>query len=542
LRRALVIGLLWLGGCSKPPNGVRLLCAPPECSVSTNVQLVAELLPPASSSLVADETTQLAIDNDHSALTLRMAAPVILSGHATLVDPTNPTMQMPVKGTVVATRPSRIPGRPDVYYQTTIDDAGHYNLVVSPTLPGELYSVRVTPSDPVTAGPAQTTQLAAATNVPLDFQFINAINLPEIHGTVTDAQQYPLMMQLQAIDPATGLTVSTSATSDDAGAFALRLVRTPPATVRLVATPLPSSALPSLLLDVDTTKMVAPTNSLTVNVKLPGVRNAQAMTFHVQGTGPNGAASLIGGATFAFSADVTPTGDTSGVRAIYNATAVSDSDGAVQVMLMPTQADRPYYMTVTPPSSSMFQPYEAMVAVAPAGVGRTFELSRQNDLNGQVLSPSGAPLPQVQVVPMSAVELPSTPSVATATYTEVVTPSPASQNTDSDGRFSLGLNSRPHQDVWDIALIPPATSMLPRLWLLDRNVWAGDLTEMPFKIPRGVTLETTVLDASGNPVTGADLRIYALGTGSACADVGSPPGCETPARLRAEGTTDSQGN
>ena len=90
-----------------------------------------------------------------------------------------------VAATVVATRPSRIIGRPDVVYQAAVNPIdGSYTLVVSRSLVGEQYALRVSttdsslvpPQDAERASPTSTRRSTSPSTAPL--------TLPELHGTI----------------------------------------------------------------------------------------------------------------------------------------------------------------------------------------------------------------------------------------------------------------------------------------------------------------------------------------------------------------------
>jgi hypothetical protein len=128
LTRALLALSLVAAGCGGNSAGARVTCSPPECPADTSLQLVAEVAPPSDSAFVKQEFDFIALDSQSSRFTLMLDPVVTVTG--TVMLQTGMTTKN-VAATVVATRPSRIPGRPPVYYQATVDPiTGQYKLVV----------------------------------------------------------------------------------------------------------------------------------------------------------------------------------------------------------------------------------------------------------------------------------------------------------------------------------------------------------------------------------------------------------------------------
>src|SRR5262249_13069767 len=149
--------------------------------------------------------------------------------------------------------------------------------------------------------------------------------------------------KVQAVDPTTGNRLSTTATTDANGSYALRLVAALPPKVRMVATPPDGAGLPTLMLDVDTHTLVAPINTLTVDLTAPKGKTATATNFKFHGFSSSGADMAVSGATCSFVADVSDPSDPSGIVAVYRASGVTDMDGNVSTLLVPTpDAGSPY--------------------------------------------------------------------------------------------------------------------------------------------------------------------------------------------------------
>jgi hypothetical protein len=520
------------GGCTGKPLGASLTCSPPECAADTTLMLVAEVLPPASAPGVPQELTSLDIDANSGTFTLALDPVVTLTGVVSI----GGTLGGPLAATVVATRPSRISGRPDVVYSATVDPvSGAFKLAVSRNRASEQYVVRVTPTDPTLVPPMQRT-MAALTDHEVDFPLPDPLTLPQLHGTVLDSLQEPIAgVQLQATDPTSGQVLSTTVTSDDTGAFSLRLLASPPSTVLVTAAPAgATSMLPTLTQMVDTSKLSPTTNALTVNLAMPALPATVHVTYAVQGASPSGALMPVPGTVCVFTAEVTDAHATSGTKAIFTATAMAIADGSVGVDLIPTATGyRSYSVNVSPDASSNFQPLTTSINVGPAsGWGAPISLALRPQLSGRVVDVNGQPLSSLTVVPALAT---LGETVGAQVYAALT--APTATTADDDGRFAVRLNP----GAWDIGIIPAAATMLPRVWLDKLSISGGDVTlANAIVLPMGVIVHGNVIDATGMPVIGADVRIYTVPTANSSCD-SDDLDCLAPARLSAEGTSSDAG-
>jgi hypothetical protein len=519
-------------GCASRGRGASVTCSPPECPADTTLQLVAEVDPPSESQLARQEFASVMLDPQTGQFVLALSAPVTLRGtvHLNAGD-----LAKTVPATVVATRPSRIAGRPDVFYQSAVNPmTGEYVLIVSRNIGDEKYAVRVTTTDPSLVPPKQL-MVSADHDQTVDLTFEDPLKLPELHGTIRDSLQTPVAgMQVQAIDPATSQVVSTTTTTDLNGAFSVRLVAAPPATVRLTATPTTGamSLLPLLQLDVATSKLGV-TNSLTCDMSVPPLPAAAHVIYKVLGVGTSGAEMPVAAASCVFAAEVTDPHATDGTKAYYRTTATTDALGQVAVDLIPVDSgNRTYAVTVAPGASSLFAATETTVVVAPqGGYAQPLMLALRPQLSGQVFDPQSSPLRGLMVVPAAGTV------AASAGLTPFVAPtSPPQTTADADGRFAVRLD----RGFWDIGLIPPADSMLPRLWLsqvqLDADYDVGTIF-----LPRGVMVHGVVNDATGVALAKANVRLYTVAPGNASCAGDMRDQCLAPPRLRAEGSSGANG-
>ncbi|MCU1280570.1 MAG: hypothetical protein JWM53_4116 [bacterium] len=534
------VAACWLAaaGCSPSSHGASVSCMPPECPTDSTLLLVAEVDPPSDSLLVRQEFDSVSIDQQSGLFALTLSAQVTLSGSVHISDG---TAAKNVAATVVATRPSRIIGRPDVVYQTAVDPIdGTYVLVVSRSLdPSEKYTLRVTTTDPSLA-PPKTLSVAAVADTTVDVAFEAPLKLPELHGTILDSLQQPLAgMQVQAttVPSATSaaVVVSTTTLTDASGAFSIRLVASPPDKVLLTATPtlLAPEHLPSLAQPIDTTKL-GPTSALTTNLSMPPLPATVQVFYKISGTSTSGAQVAVTAATCVFTADVSDPHATDGTKATYRVTAMTSSIpqtlGQVTVDLIPSDSgNRVYDVVVTPDPTQLFGSKETSINVGPPGYGPAIELALRSQLSGLIIDPDGKPLRNAMVLPAPAT------LAATLGPTALAVATPQQANASADGRFSLRLDA----GFWDVGLIPPADAMLPRLWLSQLDL-TGDLDVGTVLVPRGVIVHGVVHDPSGAPLAHANVRLYTVTSGNTtCAPTDQQ--CLAPPRLRAEGSSGSDG-
>jgi hypothetical protein len=512
--------------------------------VNDTLVYAAEVTPPtnAAMALPSFEVGELMLDAVNARFTLMEEAPVSLTGTIT----SSGDHPKPVPATVLATRPSRLVGRPDVSYQTQVDpQSGTFMLPVSPTHTGELYTVSILPTDNTT-NPPETLVVDASQARELPGVLAAPSSLVQLSGVILDPLQLPVVgMQVNAVDPTSGVTLSTTSTTDATGAFALKLspaatgvgttmAPAAPTQVRLTATPPKDAVLPTLRSLVDVSS-VGPANSITVNLMMPPLPASTTVVYAVSGTGSSGTQSAVVGAHCVFSADVSDPKST--VTATYAVAADTDADGKARVTLIPGSGatNRDYQVAVSPPSTSNFQATLTSLSVAPTttpGYGASLMLAQRDQVTGRVLGPDGMPVANLMVVPTAA-------TVATAVVamsTVSITPRASSGLTDAKGQFLLHLDSGPY----DFGMIPPATTGLPRQWVDGQQI-STDLTLMDVILPAGTLVQGLITDYNGAAMVGADVRLFSLVQGNVDCPMGDNT-CLAPARLVAEGQVGTDGN
>jgi hypothetical protein len=523
-----------VAGCGHKPSGASLLCSPPECAADTSLSLVAEVEPREDSRSVPEEFASVALDASNGTFVLRLDPVVTLTGMVHVAGAT-PTANVPA--TVVATRASRIAGRPPVYYQSSVDaSTGQYTLRVPRNLDGEDYTLRVSTADPTLAPPKLVT-VHATDDQELDIAFEDPTTLLELRGAVYDSLKVPVAsMQVQAIAPIVSATDpvvvwSTTVKTDDKGQYSLRLAPGAPATVRVVATALATPTLPSLSLDV-TTNTLSPTNSPSTDLQLPALPNPAHVIYKVVGTSLSGAEMPVPQASCVFSALISDPHVLSGTIATYRATAITNANGEAAVDLVPSDnGNRAYSLSVTPDSTSQFSAAFTSVDVSPAGgYGPSIRLALRPELSGTVLDPDGKPLRNLTVV-VSASSVSA--SLSPAYSSLAATPQTVS---DVSGRFAVRVDKA----EWDVDLIPPPERMLPRLWLPGTDV-QSDLNVGTVVLRSGVMVRGFVRDHNNAPLINADVRLYTVPQGNNACDHGDTS-CLMSPRLRAEGSSAPDGS
>jgi hypothetical protein len=522
-----------LAGCSAastvPTVGPCMPSASNTCPLA-NLVLGVEITP-ADPGLVANEFSPLTVDPTTGLIEVHFEKPVMLSG---VVRVGSGVKAHFLDAVVHATRPSRIPGRNDVFYDGSVDTlTSQYHMLVSPTHDQEVYTIRVVSSD-VAEYPPQTFQLPIASDTAFDLVLDDPATLTQITGAVRDTLQQGIIdMEVVAVDPATRTPVSTVTTTDAAGNFVVRVSRQAPAVVLVVATPVASQDgnLPELVTPVDVSR-AGPANTVTANVVLPPLPAVQPYTYSIVGRSTSGADMAVSNATCRFSADVSD--PASPTVATFTAVGHSDADGAVTALLVPaSDATRSYALTVSPPATSIYQTVQQVrVDVGPMGgyAASIPSLAPRPQLVGRVLDSDLAPVSGVAIVPglSSAAKANDATALALAQA--------PTQITDDKGKFTLRLDA----DYYDVGFWPTRAQTLPRWWLsaqsLTSDVDLGDVV-----LPPGVLAAVIGFGPSGEAVIGADVRVYSVAPSNYQNATCSDPSCLAPPRLIAQSTTDPTG-
>jgi hypothetical protein len=528
----LVMTLLSACSASNTSSGPNEICRPPACTIEGSTIYVAEVSPPSiasdgnESTALAQEWSSVDIDPHSGEFVLRLVSSVILSGTVSVGG-------VAVDATVVASRPSSIPGRPDVVYQADTDPAtGQYRLPVTPTRGGELYTLRVVAAPPSGAPPRQL-EIAIQRDRQLDIDLDDSLAALQIRGAVrTPLQLGVLGMMVEVID-ASGTLRSTVATTNQAGEYAVLVDHNVDlSTAQVTAIPGADSPVgtPSLASAIMVTDQASKGAPYMVDLPLPALPVPIRVVYRVSGVGSSGAESPIVGARCQFRVDVSD--PASRVSAIYLAAVVSQVDGAAELDLLPGEADnRIYQVQITPPPASEFEALSTTSSVGSAsGYAAPFVLSPRPQISGRTLAYSGQPVADVTVEPtISTLEAAS----GIATFTSLLKTS--ATKTDNDGRFALRVD----QGTYEMSFLPPSITHLSRRWLsaftVDYDTELGDL-----QLSSGVAAHAHLIGPTGLPLRGASVRLYALPPANLLCP-NRDHACLSPAQLQAESTSDENG-
>jgi hypothetical protein len=538
----MILTALLAAGCAAN-NGASTMggsyCTPPECSVDGTMFAIEITPPPTATDSARLDVATLVLD-DNGFFSIQLTAPVLITGQVSVGKAGN---VFGLQGSVVASRPSRIPGRPDETFQTMLDTAtGKYELPVTESLPGESYTLRVLPTDASEYPPQTFTVMAQAVPgaprmVGFDLVLDDPATLTQVNGVVTDPVGKPIPgLQVQALDPTSKQVVSTTTVTDANGSYAVRLSksvqRLSPLAVLVTAAPTNTAptGTPMLQLNVDISKAGA-TNSITADLQSPPLPTPAQFSYRVTGVSRSGAEQPVVGAQLTFVAVVNDMTST-GLAAVFQAQGQSDGDGVVTIDLVPGvgQTNRMYSVSVSPPSSSEFQAQTNLpLAVGPTptgGYGQTITLDVRPRLSGRVIDQLSKPVMSVTVQPGPATVASALDAKSLADLNNV-----ASTATTTDGRFTLPMDS----GKYDVGLLPLATMKLPRRWLsgltIDQDLDVGDIL-----MPMAALVRGSIVDSNGNLLDKADVQIYAVSPSTALCP-NNNPSCLSPPRLAAEATT-----
>jgi len=518
------------GGNLDPP-----LCYLPTCAIADQLRLAVEIKPAASdTSLLQHDDGVLTIDPVTGAARILVPQPITLSGQVI-----RPAGTPSVGTTVVATRPSRIAGRPDLIFQAQAMPNGEFALRLPPVRPTEKFELRVVFDDP-SLFPPVVTSVAPTADGRLDLRIPSPDELFTVEGQVADPLGRPVpAMRVAVEDEVSGRVISTTVVTDADGRYAVALPKGA-TRVRIVARPTKDAAmgLPLLERALDVSRYGTLTTA-NVPLPIPALPATTRLSYTLVGTGSSGADVPVAGASCRFTASVTDkTASANGVTAIFDQSATSDLDGTITVDLIPADSIdgvRTYQVTVSPPATSEFQGRTLTLDVGQSGGwGQSLALSRRAEVIGRVVDTGTRPLAGVLVEPGAATV---TAALGATSPAEVVQLSPAT--TTSDGRFKLRIDD----GAYDLGLLPPSLSRLPRRWVelptVSGSVDIGDVL-----LPSAAMARVEVFVDGGEAVVGALVQVYALSQrtldDARCQLTASA--CVTPPRILAEGTTGAGGS
>ena len=451
---------------------------------------------------------------------------------------------LPASASAIVTVPSRIPGRPDLSFQSMLElgvaspemrtTSALARVNLPDALRGQMATVSLIPLPP---SDRTTPPYTFAIPIPLAGQPFSTLELPTnsraLRGQALDALG-DAKVQFTARAFRNGVLVSTTARTEatgtnPAGNFVIILPSGTGDGITLELAPDPGTSdpwvtYPGLSLTQQNTDLGA--------IKLAPVLKATPfqVTIHGEDTGatPVSGAKVRGYTTLE--------GGDARASARFIRDGVSDGGGTATLSLMPgdTDSPRPYTLSIVPPAGSMWatQCLDNVPAQWPGAASvtllRAVTLPRRAVITGSLLSASGVPVANA-IITATGGEAPMPHCLAGPTTT--------STTTDATGSFTLRLDPGKYQVEYD----PPAGSALPRM--IDRTVDitpADTYRTVVVRLPTPVLVEGDVFKAPapeppgrGVPVRDATVRIFE----SLC-----PPPDPCTVLLRAETQTDANGH
>jgi hypothetical protein len=538
MRRGILLFLL-ISGCGPTgrtgANGEGI-CHPPACAIEGSTTYAAELSPNMNAGAfgndeavaLAQEWSTVEIDPNSGTFSLRLISPVVLSGRVTVDG-------VPIQAVVIASRSSRIPGRPDVIYEANTDpETGQYRLFVTPTQGTEQYAFRAVAST-LSEVPPRRFEFAVQGDRQLDIELDSTRKAVEIRGAVrTPLQRGIPGMAVEVVDPS-GVLLSTLGTTDQAGQYSVLVDHTvdlssstKPALVIAVPGVNSPAGTPSLTTAITTTARVPGGAALVIDLPVPALPVPIHVAYRVSGVSPSGAETPIVAAHCQFRTDVSDRMST--VSAIYQIDVVSEAEGTAQVDLLPgVDENRVYDVRIFPPPDSEFETSLLSSSIGSAGgYAAPFVLPLKPQISGRVVDSSWRPVADVKVESVFTMgELTPLVGLFSAPSTN------SAAKSDRDGRFAIRVD----RATYDLSLLPPSATHLPRRWFSGHNI-ASDTELGDLQLVGGIAVRAQVLGPTGLPTQGASVRLYALPpANSPC--TGEGLGCQ--ALLQAEGTSDERG-
>lgn len=420
-----------------------------------------------------------------------------------------------LKVRLVASVPSRIPGKRDVQLETqgtARTPAGpiDFTLTMPARLLGRAAKIRVVPLPPNDRWLPPwdaTVTLAAGMKLPMP----RAADLLLVEGVLRDAlSEAQRGYQARAL-MGEALASSVSPT-DDQGRFKVRILASLPLDkVALELAPLDAAlALPRL--------SVEPIERARLNLgtlRLPA--HPRAESFQIPVVVQNMTTERVANATVRFR---TQLDGAVGGEAHYVREAQTDARGSASIHLIPGSAGQPrdYTAAVVTPADSRsasrcFPAYAVASATGAGGrIGAALELRGKVELAGVVFAANGDPAADVRMTALR-VEDDDRPCGLSAL--------PASATTSGTGSYRLWLEPGEYRIEYE----PPLGSASPLHAEEDVVVTAGGARDV--RLPQGVLVEGLVQTAGGHPIEGCVIRAYA-------------PGADQ-AELRGRGRTGSDG-
>ncbi len=531
---AYFVGAISLAGCAGDDATAVAQCRPPQC-VAADQLYAAEVAAQEGSGIPLVEFGHVDLDPASGSFAMNVSAPVLLRGVVL-------SGGSPVPATVVASRPSRISGRPDVYYQATVSPSdGTYFMLVPPSIEGESYSIRVSPSDPARYPPSVSTASLEEDRA-LDFDLPSGDDLLTVEGKLTDALQGAIADARVSLRDALALAdLSTIGRTDERGRFTISIPVDAQtyggSSIALAVTSGdvhdPEKGLTSATLTLDPTTLKDTLAQSALSMQFPAVPSKTRLTIRVVGMGANGIDKDVAGANVRLRTNLIDPTRLGTFTARHEIQTTTNTEGKIEVDLYSDQdGARTYELAISPTADSEFQTTVTTLIVGTAsGVGAPIRLAARRLVSGRVIDASGLPLKGAVIQPALA----QTTGIAASVTSLATTASLGSGISDEDGRFALRLD----EGNYEFGVIPPVSAHLPRRWLPGVAV-SGDVDLGDVVTPTPVTFDAIVVHGDASQLM-STVRLYSIPAGNSACENGNA-GCLLPPRLLAEGITKMDGH
>jgi hypothetical protein len=302
---------------------------------------------------------------------------------------------------------------------------------------------------------------------------------------------------------------------------------------------------------------LAPTLYLAASIDGPAHTLAQlqnlggpkTLDIPIVGFAGDGSMQPVSGAAVTVTGSYEPGPPLYGTRAVLSVSATTGDDGIAHVTVLDDGTLNPgYKLSVAPPAGSTF----GVVYATPLDIHDAHpmvQLPNRFALRGVVVDTSGAPISNVSVTAHASLRF--TWGLDDAAQQFLTNIAAATAVTPGDGTFVVFVD--PYlSTVWagyDLALEPPMGSSAPSWLVPDIELetpavaMQTSLSLDAVTVPNAANIHGRIVDSSGDPVSGAELRIFAISPDPGlCAQVANPPAsCAIPAQLLGHGPSDDSG-
>lgn len=567
MNRVVVTCLLALGACLSVPEAEKPMCAvTADCNQAAGEicdegvcwgdpppgPFAAIASPPSTrgADLVSSELLELPISDDGWTADIRLEEPFSYTAQLACVAPLACT-DAELGATITVTRPSLFPGGPGFKTVVSADDTDPFEINVPRTGHGP-FTVTVIPDGRDESNGPTPAKLIPPMRFTLDITGTTGGerielggNGPTIGGYVRDASgagqlnyRVVALGRWEANAPATEVSTVDYTGSD--GKFTLRLATGLVGSIEIVAKPITIEERPTLRVS----GVSATQSTTTVQLAVPTeVGQPTPVTLAFQAVDDNGSVVPARGARVTISGRYNAS---TSAAATVEVSGTTDENGVVTLTVLDGAAFRDSYrVSVVPPASAKFAAlFDEPLPPAPT---RMILLPTRLALRGVVYDQDGEPVKDVSVTARPSLRFLWTLDAVPQRFLTAIPASTAI--TPNTGEWVVWVDAN-IADTWgnyDVVFEPPADARVPSWVVSDieipRSVTQDTVTLPTTTLPDAAFVRGTVYDPDGNPVDGADLKIYRVPTDlDLCMEVKNPPAsCSIPAQLMGRGTADSRG-